>query len=78
MKNLVTFFAKNSEGVQLVGIGLTDEVIEHLKKTGGIIQESGRNSQAVDVTLLYGPTLNELMKTIDRIVPKDKREMRFL
>jgi len=79
MSNLVTFFAKSDDGSnELVGIGLTDEVIEHLKRSHGILEEAKRNGMSTDVVVMYAPTLNELMQLINTVVPKEKMEVKFI
>lgn len=68
MNNLVTFFSETDEGVKLVGVGVTDDMIKELKKRGGILQESERTGQNVDLVLMYAPTLNQLVAKVKSVV----------
>lgn len=79
MNNLVTFFAEGQNGIKLVGIGVTDKMIEHLKKHGGILQESSRTKIPVDVVLMYAPDQDELVKKISDVTGSaDKVEFRVI
>lgn len=73
---LVTFFGNNKNGISLTGIGLTDAMIEQLKKDGAVLQEGERTGSGVDVALFYAPTLNELVQKIKAIKPENT-EVRF-
>lgn len=77
--NLVTFFsAPNKDGTRLVGIGITDEIIEHLKKSGAILEDSKRTKMGTDIVLLYAPTTNEVTKKITDLLGKDKTRVNII
>ena len=79
MNNLVTFFAEGDKGIKLVGIGITDLMIEHLKKAGGILQESERTGQNIDVVLMYAPDVDGLVKKIKDVTGSaDKIQFRVI
>ncbi len=71
MSSLVTCLAQADTGKRLVLIGLTDEVIEHIKKTGALLEDAEHTQRDTDIAILYKPTLNELMKQIKGIIPKN-------
>ena len=66
MANLVTFFGEGKDGRKLVGIGITEEMIQELRRNGGALEEAERTGQGVDVMLVYSPELNGLVKKLKR------------
>lgn len=80
MNNLVTFFIQNKKGDnRLVGIGVTDKLLAHLREKGHILQTGERNKTGVDILLMYAPTDDELVKSITEIMPnKMERQIRVI
>lgn len=78
MNHLLTFFGRGKHDETLVGIGLTDEMIEHVKKVGMVLEPSELTKQNVDVVLVYAPTLNEVTKKVTDLVGKENTQVKFI
>lgn len=81
MKQLVTFFSerpKTPGGSQLVGLALTDEILDHLKEVGMMLEPEQKTGQGIDLLLVYAPTLNEVMQKVHRVIPKEKTKVKFI
>jgi hypothetical protein len=77
MNQLVTFYAQDGDK-RLVGVGLTDDMIAHLKKKGMVMEPGDRGDVDTDILLFYGETLNKLMAQIYRVFPKENTDVRVI
>jgi hypothetical protein len=79
MNTLVVFFSKGNDGRRLVGVGLTDAMIDKLKEDKYLLEPVERTKQDTDVVVAYGATLNELMANLKVLVPnKDHMKVDIL
>jgi hypothetical protein len=78
MNQLVTFYSQTEGGRRLVGVGLTDDMIAHIKSKGIVMEPGARGGVDTDVMLFYGETLNKLMAQIHRVFPKEKTDVRVI
>lgn len=68
MNNLITVFGKSDNGIDLIGFGLTDKMIDHLKKTGGVLEPDSRTKMGVDLFVVYAPTDEELLAQFNEML----------
>lgn len=82
MANLVTFYAVNAVtgDVGMVGIGLTDEMIERLKEKTAVLEPADRTGieSAPDVLIVYGKDLNTLVANIKKVSGNKTMKTRIL
>lgn len=79
MKQLLTFFGNSKDNkTKLVGIALTDEILDHLKLAGAILEPESRTKQGVDIVVMYAPTLNEVTKKVTDLVGKENTKVQFI
>jgi hypothetical protein len=70
---LITFFgeSKVDDGRRLVGIGLTDSMIEVIKKQGIVLEPTERTNQGSDVVVVYAPTVEGVVRILSEFIGED-------
>lgn len=76
--HLVTFFSDGADGVKLVGVGLTDSMIDKLKRDGAALEPATRTQQGVDLVLAYAPDMPALIDKLNDLLGDKIGEVRHV